>query len=105
MGLRRHAHLRCRAQRPGTGEFSCLRYLEGKILSVVLITSVSLFSCQDEFWRICELLESHFGALVGANIYMTPGGSQGLAPHYDDVEVIYEIMQILETDSSLSTVS
>ncbi|XP_033635963.1 ribosomal oxygenase 2-like isoform X2 [Asterias rubens] len=43
---------------------------------------------QDKLWQICELLESFFNSLVGANIYMTPGGSQGLAPHYDDVEVL-----------------
>ncbi|XP_071800699.1 ribosomal oxygenase 2-like isoform X2 [Asterias amurensis] len=43
---------------------------------------------QEKLWQICELLESFFNSLVGANIYMTPGGSQGLAPHYDDVEVL-----------------
>ncbi|XP_022094820.1 ribosomal oxygenase 2-like [Acanthaster planci] len=42
---------------------------------------------QDGLWQICELLESYFHSLVGANVYITPGGSQGLAPHYDDVEV------------------
>jgi ribosomal protein L16 Arg81 hydroxylase len=34
-----------------------------------------------------ENLESFFGTLVGANVYITPGGSQGLSPHHDDVEV------------------
>ena len=28
-----------------------------------------------------------FGSMVGANMYLTPGGTQGFAPHYDDVEV------------------
>lgn len=32
-------------------------------------------------------LESHFGCLVGSNVYITPPNSKGLAPHYDDVEV------------------
>ena len=32
-------------------------------------------------------MESYFGCLVGSNIYMTPADAQGLAPHYDDVEV------------------
>lgn len=32
-------------------------------------------------------LERSFGALFGANAYVTPAGQQGLAPHYDDVEV------------------
>ena len=34
-----------------------------------------------------SLLESYFNCLVGSNVYITPHGSQGLAPHYDDVEV------------------
>ncbi|XP_072022623.1 ribosomal oxygenase 2-like [Amphiura filiformis] len=42
---------------------------------------------QDELWRINEHLESFFHSLVGANVYMTPQDSQGLAPHYDDVDV------------------
>lgn len=42
---------------------------------------------KNEFWRIQEKLECYFGSLVGSNIYMTPAGSQGLPPHYDDVEV------------------
>ncbi|XP_029923950.1 ribosomal oxygenase 2 [Myripristis murdjan] len=42
---------------------------------------------KDELWRIQEKLESFFGALVGSNVYMTPQASQGLPPHYDDVEV------------------
>ncbi|XP_019617139.1 PREDICTED: bifunctional lysine-specific demethylase and histidyl-hydroxylase MINA-like [Branchiostoma belcheri] len=42
---------------------------------------------QDKLWQLCSLLECLFGCLVGANVYMTPPGSQGLAPHYDDVEV------------------
>ncbi|XP_029957605.1 ribosomal oxygenase 2-like [Salarias fasciatus] len=42
---------------------------------------------KDELWRIMEKLESFFGALVGSNVYITPEQSQGLPPHYDDVEV------------------
>ncbi|XP_062870073.1 ribosomal oxygenase 2 [Trichomycterus rosablanca] len=42
---------------------------------------------KDELWRIQERLESFFGALVGSNVYITPEKSQGLPPHYDDVEV------------------
>lgn len=51
--------------------------------------SVTLcFLCgQDELWRIQERLEGFFGALVGANVYITPQDSQGLPVHYDDVEV------------------
>eukprot|EP00434_Breviolum_minutum_P001078 symbB.v1.2.000943.t2/scaffold45.1/size390604/6 len=32
-------------------------------------------------------LESAFGCLVGVNAYLTPAGAQGLAPHWDDVDV------------------
>nr|XP_055115889.1 ribosomal oxygenase 2 isoform X4 [Symphalangus syndactylus] len=39
-----------------------------------------------ELWRIQEKLECYFGSLVGSNVYITPAGSQGLPPHYDDVE-------------------
>uniref|UniRef100_S4RFQ1 Bifunctional lysine-specific demethylase and histidyl-hydroxylase n=1 Tax=Petromyzon marinus TaxID=7757 RepID=S4RFQ1_PETMA len=42
---------------------------------------------KDDLWQIQEKLESFFGALVGSNVYVTPPGSQGLAPHHDDVEV------------------
>lgn len=31
-------------------------------------------------------MEAQFGCLVGANIYITPAGAQGLAPHHDDIE-------------------
>ncbi|XP_006628114.2 ribosomal oxygenase 2 [Lepisosteus oculatus] len=41
----------------------------------------------DELWRIQEQLECYFGSLVGSNVYITPEASQGLPPHYDDVEV------------------
>ncbi|XP_049325014.1 ribosomal oxygenase 2 [Astyanax mexicanus] len=42
---------------------------------------------KDELWHIQEQLECFFGALVGSNVYITPQESQGLPPHYDDVEV------------------
>ncbi|XP_036098720.1 ribosomal oxygenase 2 isoform X2 [Molossus molossus] len=42
---------------------------------------------KDELWRIQEKLECYFGSLVGSNVYITPAGSQGLPPHFDDVEV------------------
>jgi lysine-specific demethylase/histidyl-hydroxylase NO66 len=38
-------------------------------------------------WRLVGALERGFGALFGSNAYLTPPGCQGLAPHYDDVEV------------------
>ncbi|NWR36895.1 RIOX2 oxygenase, partial [Tachuris rubrigastra] len=42
---------------------------------------------KEELWKIQEKLECFFGSLVGSNVYITPQGSQGLPPHYDDVEV------------------
>ncbi|KAI5629196.1 ribosomal oxygenase 2 isoform X2 [Silurus asotus] len=42
---------------------------------------------KDELWHIQEQLECFFGSLVGSNVYITPEDSQGLPPHYDDVEV------------------
>ncbi|TSK16180.1 Ribosomal oxygenase 2 [Bagarius yarrelli] len=48
---------------------------------------------KDELWRIQERLECFFGSLVGSNVYITPEGSQGLPPHYDDVEVVF-ILQL-----------
>jgi lysine-specific demethylase/histidyl-hydroxylase NO66 len=41
----------------------------------------------DPLWRLQAGLEKELGQLVGASAYLTPPGSQGLAPHHDDVEV------------------
>ncbi len=38
-------------------------------------------------WQLCAALEASLGSLVGANVYVTPPGCQGLAPHYDDVDI------------------
>ncbi|XP_078000237.1 bifunctional lysine-specific demethylase and histidyl-hydroxylase NO66-like isoform X2 [Glandiceps talaboti] len=37
-------------------------------------------------WKLNSTLQEYFGSCVGANIYLTPPGSQGFAPHYDDIE-------------------
>ncbi|RWS11651.1 bifunctional lysine-specific demethylase and histidyl-hydroxylase NO66-like protein [Dinothrombium tinctorium] len=37
-------------------------------------------------WKLNSVLQEYFGSFVGANIYLTPAGSQGFAPHYDDIE-------------------
>lgn len=37
-------------------------------------------------------LQELFGCFVGSNFYLTPPGSQGFAPHYDDIEAF--ILQI-----------
>eukprot|EP00927_Polykrikos_kofoidii_P027268 TRINITY_DN24057_c0_g1_i1.p1 TRINITY_DN24057_c0_g1~~TRINITY_DN24057_c0_g1_i1.p1 ORF type:complete len:594 (-),score=141.97 TRINITY_DN24057_c0_g1_i1:183-1964(-) len=41
----------------------------------------------DALGRLVSVLESQFGVLVGVNTYLTPPGTQGLAPHWDDVDV------------------
>jgi len=37
-------------------------------------------------------LQEYFQCMVGANVYLTPKGSQGFAPHYDDIEAF--VLQI-----------
>ncbi|XP_029449688.1 ribosomal oxygenase 1 [Rhinatrema bivittatum] len=37
-------------------------------------------------WNFLSILQGQFGSMSGANTYLTPAGSQGFAPHYDDIE-------------------
>ena len=37
--------------------------------------------------RLLHLLDDALGMQVGANAYLTPKGTQGFSPHYDDVDV------------------
>lgn len=37
-------------------------------------------------WKLNATLQEIFGSCVGANVYLTPPGTQGFAPHYDDIE-------------------
>uniref|UniRef100_A0A8C7M5G4 Bifunctional lysine-specific demethylase and histidyl-hydroxylase n=1 Tax=Oncorhynchus kisutch TaxID=8019 RepID=A0A8C7M5G4_ONCKI len=37
-------------------------------------------------WNVLSILQEHFGSMAGANMYLTPPGTQGFAPHYDDIE-------------------
>eukprot|EP00163_Fabomonas_tropica_P023869 TRINITY_DN41340_c0_g1_i1.p1 TRINITY_DN41340_c0_g1~~TRINITY_DN41340_c0_g1_i1.p1 ORF type:complete len:543 (+),score=86.64 TRINITY_DN41340_c0_g1_i1:111-1631(+) len=46
-------------------------------------------------WHLNSTLEEHFGCVVGANVYLTPEGTQGFAPHFDDVDVF-----IVQTEGS-----
>jgi len=46
----------------------------------------------DKVWGLLAGLEEHFGCGAGCNVYYTPAGSQGFAPHYDDVDVF--ILQV-----------
>ena len=66
----------------------------------------------DSLWHIQSSLEELFGDLCGASAYLTPPRAQGLAPHWDDVEVfilqtegtkqwkIYQPLQDLPTEHS-----
>ncbi|EEB11447.1 conserved hypothetical protein [Pediculus humanus corporis] len=37
-------------------------------------------------WLLNTNLQEFFNCFVGANMYLTPAGTQGFAPHYDDIE-------------------
>ncbi|XP_028997528.1 ribosomal oxygenase 1 isoform X2 [Betta splendens] len=37
-------------------------------------------------WNVLSILQERFGSMAGANVYLTPPGTQGFAPHYDDIE-------------------
>ncbi|KAJ8356647.1 hypothetical protein SKAU_G00194410 [Synaphobranchus kaupii] len=37
-------------------------------------------------WNVLSILQEQFNSMVGANVYLTPAGTQGFAPHYDDIE-------------------
>ncbi|XP_033115926.1 ribosomal oxygenase 1-like [Anneissia japonica] len=37
-------------------------------------------------WKLLSTLQEFFSCGVGANVYLTPPGSQGFAPHFDDIE-------------------
>ncbi|XP_053192943.1 ribosomal oxygenase 1 [Scomber japonicus] len=37
-------------------------------------------------WNVLSTLQEQFGSMAGANVYLTPPGTQGFAPHYDDIE-------------------
>jgi hypothetical protein len=40
----------------------------------------------EPLWGMLEQLEEFFGSGSGANVYATPPGSQGFAPHWDDID-------------------
>lgn len=37
-------------------------------------------------WQVLSVLQEKFGSMAGANVYLTPPGTQGFAPHFDDIE-------------------
>ena len=40
----------------------------------------------DHMCLLLSVLEEHWGSSAGANVYLTPAGTQGFAPHWDDIE-------------------
>ncbi|EQC33644.1 hypothetical protein SDRG_08748 [Saprolegnia diclina VS20] len=40
----------------------------------------------DPVWKMLSILEEEWGCMAGSNTYLTPKGTQGFAPHYDDIE-------------------
>ncbi|OQR93849.1 nucleolar protein [Achlya hypogyna] len=40
----------------------------------------------DPMWKLLSILEEEWGCMAGSNTYLTPKGTQGFAPHYDDIE-------------------
>lgn len=40
----------------------------------------------DELWKLLSILEEEWNCMAGSNVYLTPKGTQGFAPHYDDIE-------------------
>ncbi|EGT52635.1 hypothetical protein CAEBREN_31833 [Caenorhabditis brenneri] len=53
------------------------------------LCSVQLVNPQtfdDRIWYLCEVLQEIFGCFVGANTYLTPAGSSGFAPHWDEID-------------------
>uniref|UniRef100_A0A4Y0BHI3 Bifunctional lysine-specific demethylase and histidyl-hydroxylase n=1 Tax=Anopheles funestus TaxID=62324 RepID=A0A4Y0BHI3_ANOFN len=57
--------------------------------------SVRMLNPQTYLRSVYELnvkLQEYFHCMTGANFYLTPPGSQGFAPHYDDIEAF--VLQI-----------
>ena len=40
----------------------------------------------DPLWRLLSKLEDFWRSCMGSNSYLTPPGSQGFAPHFDDID-------------------
>ena len=62
---------------------SFVRECFGKGCSVRLTCPQKYF---DPIHRLLAALEEEWGCMVGSNVYLTPSGYRGFAPHWDDVE-------------------
>ncbi|VDK20817.1 unnamed protein product [Anisakis simplex] len=43
-------------------------------------------------WHLCDTIQEMFGSFVGANTYLTPAGTAGFAPHWDEIDAF--LMQV-----------
>ncbi|EDV22217.1 uncharacterized protein TRIADDRAFT_50673 [Trichoplax adhaerens] len=68
---------------------------EGRVLASVMwdyyqngcsIRMLNPQTYSESLWKFCSLLQEYFGSFVGCNMYLTPPGTQGFAPHFDDIE-------------------
>lgn len=41
----------------------------------------------EPLFELCSYLQEYFGSTVGCSSYLTPSGTQGFGPHYDDAEI------------------
>ena len=46
----------------------------------------------EDVWGLLSNIEEYFACGAGCNLYLTPSGAQGFAPHWDEVDVF--VMQI-----------
>jgi len=68
---------------------------KAELLEFLKTETVQFFQPQrfiDGLWHRMAALESEFGTLWGSNVYITAPNTQGLAPHFDDVEIF--VLQI-----------
>jgi len=49
----------------------------------------------EPMWKMVSTFEDYWGYGAGANVYLTPKGTQGFAPHYDEIEAF-----IIQTEGS-----
>lgn len=69
---------------PSTADFDYIRDMYAKQQCSLRLLRPSQFS--DALYRIVASLEAFFCCCGGSNAYLTPAGSQGFAPHYDDID-------------------
>ncbi|VDM53589.1 unnamed protein product [Angiostrongylus costaricensis] len=61
-------------------------HLRGHIAIGRSVQFVNPQTFDDRVWYFCEVLQELFGCFIGANTYLTPAGSSGFAPHWDDID-------------------